>query len=83
MYLSSEDIKTEDWSRHEEFHKLRVVCYSGHEFYSHSKFSGHFVSIVSMTPCPVCSTHLLRAAYSDSELQHLTQKDADDAKEVS
>lgn len=79
--LTAEDVAAEDWSAHDQFHKERVVCVSDHSFFSHSKFSGRLIAIVSREACPVCGTYSLRSAHSGRESQTIASKDVGNAEE--
>ena len=58
--LFKADVEGEDWSEHEGFPKVWVVCTSDHQFYSQTKFSGWLVAIISRDPCPVCGAHSIK-----------------------
>jgi len=58
--LFKEDVAEEDWSEHEGFPKIWVVCSRSHQYYSQTKFSGALVAIIARDPCPVCGAHSLK-----------------------
>lgn len=73
--LTSDDVKDEDWSAHDPYPKTLCVCVKDHNFYSHGKFSGRHVQIISRDPCPQCGTHTMRKLTGEREVMSLSQKD--------
>lgn len=73
--ITQELVAKENWKAFESFAKSHVTCINDHEFYSHAKFSGYLIAIVSKDPCPVCGSQELRSAHSGWEAQNLTGKD--------
>jgi hypothetical protein len=67
--------EAEDWSAHDNYPKSYCECMNGHPFYSHSKFSGRRVLIISREPCPKCGTDQLRKTSSEFEPMTLTKSD--------
>jgi hypothetical protein len=77
--ITTEVAAEENWKPQDGFQKLPCECVCGTRFFSHAKFSGKLVQIVSREPCPKCGNHALRGYSSGYEKQEITKKDVGQA----
>lgn len=63
-----------DWTSHDLYPKEDVTCIMGHDYETHSRFSGKLVAIISRIPCPVCGQYELKTARGKPEFMSLERK---------
>lgn len=68
--------KTIDWTQHDGTPHNRCVCQKCKTmFYSHSKFDGWRVQIVSRTPCPTCGSDEMYSSATEWHKEEITKSD--------